>query len=346
VSNSISFDDQLISIFDSIGINRQDVSINRIEGGKNNRTFAALIDKKPQFLIKHYFKDPQDNRDRLGIEFSFISFMWYNGIRTIPKPIACDNKSGIGIYSFIEGKHINQEELKKDHIHQAVKFFLHLNTKRNNNDAYLLPIASDACFSICDHLMNVEKRINRLNRINDDDSISKQAINLIQNRIYPTWKNLKKKCIKQFEKENINIFQLLQFNECCLSPSDFGFHNALVTNEKQLVFIDFEYAGWDDPIKPLCDFFSHPDIQIPYKFFIKSLRSISSYFCSEKLGAVAEILYPVYKIKWCCIMLNEFMPIDIKRRCFAQSCKSKYRIKEKQLTKINHYFEKYFQDEF
>ena len=40
----------------------------------------------------------------------------------------------------------------------------------------------------------------------------------------------------------------------CLSPSDFGFHNVIVEKDKILRFIDFEYAGWDDPAKMVSDF--------------------------------------------------------------------------------------------
>ena len=32
-----------------------------------------------------------------------------------------------------------------------------------------------------------------------------------------------------------------------LSPSDFGFHNALLRGGREWVFLDFEYFGWDDP---------------------------------------------------------------------------------------------------
>jgi thiamine kinase-like enzyme len=42
-----------------------------------------------------------------------------------------------------------------------------------------------------------------------------------------------------------------------VSPSDLGFHNIL-KYKKKLYFYDFEYAGLDDPIKLICDFFWHP----------------------------------------------------------------------------------------
>ena len=40
-----------------------------------------------------------------------------------------------------------------------------------------------------------------------------------------------------------------------LSPSDFGFHNALRTPAGTMVFLDFEYFGWDDPAKTGFGFF-------------------------------------------------------------------------------------------
>ena len=41
--------------------------------------------------------------------------------------------------------------------------------------------------------------------------------------------------------------------ERCISPSDFGLHNAIRT-AADIRFIDFEFAGWDDPAKALVNF--------------------------------------------------------------------------------------------
>jgi hypothetical protein len=32
-----------------------------------------------------------------------------------------------------------------------------------------------------------------------------------------------------------------------------------------------------------------------------------------------NILYPAYQIKWCCIVVNEFLPLNRKRRKFSYS---------------------------
>src|SRR6266480_4587472 len=47
-----------------------------------------------------------------------------------------------------------------------------------------------------------------------------------------------------------------------LSPSDFGFHNAIRRPDGTLAFVDFEYFGWDDPAKTIVDFLLHPGMSV------------------------------------------------------------------------------------
>ena len=56
----------------------------------------------------------------------------------------------------------------------------------------------------------------------------------------------------------------MDFNQLILSPSDFGFHN-IVKNKKKLYFLDFEYSGFDDPLKLLSDFYVIRIIRSPEK---------------------------------------------------------------------------------
>ena len=48
-----------------------------------------------------------------------------------------------------------------------------------------------------------------------------------------------------------------------LSPSDFGLHNAMRDEDGRLRFIDFEYFGWDDPVKLVSDTALHPGSELP-----------------------------------------------------------------------------------
>ena len=56
-----------------------------------------------------------------------------------------------------------------------------------------------------------------------------------------------------------------------LSPSDFGFHNALRRPDGRVVFLDLEYFGWDDPAKMISDFLLHPALE---RFYPPSKRIV------------------------------------------------------------------------
>src|SRR6266446_7724032 len=71
-------------------------------GGANNRVFLVQA-QESRFLLKAYFTHPDDQRDRLGAEFSFLRFAWEHGIRSIPKPLRCDAAARLGLMEYLDG---------------------------------------------------------------------------------------------------------------------------------------------------------------------------------------------------------------------------------------------------
>ena len=126
----------------------------------------------------------------------------------------------------------------------------------------------------------------------------------------------------------------------CISPSDFGFHNVLLKNDGALCFIDFEYAGWDDPAKLIGDFFCQPAVPVPPVYFDEFAAMVVSYSVRpEALRERAYLLLPAFQIKWCCIMLNEFLPAAAQRRQFADPTSSLDQRQRKQLDKTEQFFQ-------
>ena len=58
--------------------------------------------------------------------------------------------------------------------------------------------------------------------------------------------------------DDIKFEERIPRTQQILSPSDLGFHNCIKGNDGLLTFIDFDYFGWDDPVKLTCDFLLHP----------------------------------------------------------------------------------------
>ncbi len=310
-----------------------DFNLKPLTGGVNNRLFRIDINGR-SFLLKSYFRNPDDPRDRLGTEFSFISFAWKVGIRCIPRPVASDKENGIALYEFIEGRRLTSSEITEKEVFQALNFYQDLNRHKFLASARALPIASEACFSISEHLQCVEKRLQTLKKIDSVTEIDKNALDFICNELLPTWDKTVNSIKERARELGLSLHDEIKWQDRCLSPSDFGFHNAILTSDGLLRFIDFEYAGWDDPAKTICDFFCQPAVPVPLSYYDKFVETVVSKLSEPEIQRQrAELLMPVYKIKWCCILLNEFLPSGHRRRGFALKTDNLEEPKREQLRK-------------
>jgi len=304
-----------------------------LQGGRNNKVFHLYADGK-SFLLKSYFFSPQDSRDRLYHEFSFTNFAWTCGIYTVPKPFASLPERRFALYEYIDGMLANQRVTSKEDIHQASDFILSLNRHRTNKLALELPAASEACFSIEEHVANTTKRVNRLSQIELTDEFDQSAKELIESILKPLWCEVNK-FIDVVKKKNPLIGRTLNVAEQWISPSDFGFHNAVEEKEGRLRFIDFEYAGWDDPAKLLCDFSNQPDRLLDSRLSGEFINTVIAQDVNpEFLHSRYLLLEPLYQIKWACIILNDFLPFGNQRREFTNLENVKTQ-KKVQLDKLN-----------
>ena len=99
-----------------------------------------------------------------------------------------------------------------------------------------------------------------------------------------------------------------------LSPSDFGFHNCLKKNGK-ITFIDFEYFGWDDPVKLTADFIWHPSMVLKLHLIRKWNNSMKKIFSKDRdFQDRLNASMPLYGMRWAMIILNDFFPEFFNRR--------------------------------
>ena len=305
--------------------------------GGNNRAYRVDAGGR-RFLAKRYFRHPSDDRDRLGAEFSFLSYAQQAGIRCVPKPLARSDAAGIGIYEFIDGRRLAQDELRAGHVDRALDFFLALNRPGARLLAADISNASEARFSIGDQLELVQERVDRLSRIAAKSELDAQAVAFAA-AMRERWAALRARVLAECRAQDLDAAAALAAVDRCLSPSDFGFHNALATPAGKLVFLDFEYAGWDDPAKMVSDFFSQPAVRVPAAHFERFLASALAFSPNAgRLAARTRILLPVFRMKWCCIVMNEFLPDTLRRRRFADPSPDEAGRKRAQLDKAQRLF--------
>jgi hypothetical protein len=293
-------------------------ALSRLDGGKNNQVYRVATDAGDAVVLKHYFSDPRDPRDRLAAEWSFLRHTWLRGVRAVPEPLASDATARVGLYGFVPGRKLLATELKPHHIDAAIDFVLAVNAAPRSPGA--LAPASEACFSLADHIATVDRRVARLTTLDPAAPHVQAALRLVNGTLLPKWSAVKARLTKDAHDAGLEIDRALRPDECCLSPSDFGFHNALADEAGRVTFLDFEYAGRDDPAKLVSDFFCQPEIQVPLNYYPGFLTHLAD---GLELGAAGRarcrILLDAYRVKWSCIILNDFLPVGAARRSFADA---------------------------
>lgn len=294
-----------------------------LTGGGNNRVFKVEFASQSPVIVKQYFSHPQDPRPRLLSEFSFLQYAREAGIRNVPEPIAFSNELNAAVYSFIPGRAIQPSDISDDLVHTLIDFFVTLNKKReiNRNN---LSFASEACLSIDDYLAIVDRRLKGLQSYPMEAPLA----SFLNDCLLPKWIQY---------KNALSQVQFKEIQDFCISPSDFGFHNALINDSNEITFIDFEYAGMDDPCKTVCDLFCQPKIPLPKHYFPLFAEAFSSVVSdSESCLQRIHYLFPAIQMKWCCILLNVYTKIGKERRTFSHS----HEIAHAQLVKAKQLFSK------
>ncbi len=265
----------------------------------NNRVHRGTSSGRV-FLAKEYFQHPDDSRDRYRTEKAFHDFLARAGIHRTPAPLAWFEVQRVGLFEFIEGT--KPESATAANVQTALQFFLEIN--RHHASASELPTASEACFTLEEHVARIDHRVRRLENLPVTSDLDGEADNFVRTCLIPQWRAVGKRLESALLRET---------GERCISPSDFGFHNTLVDRGGRMVFFDFEYAGWDDPAKTVCDFFCQPAVPVPLDFLDGFTEAVGG----ARIRRRVDALLPAYRIKWCCILLNEFLAADRSRRDFS-----------------------------
>lgn len=292
------------------------IRLDVLPAGGNNRVFRIDL-PDDRYVVKHYFRSADDPRDRLAAEFDFLRHAETAAPGWAPRALARDDALGLGLYEFIDGQRPAVEMASAAHVVAAVDFLRAVNAPAARSAAGALPPASEACFSVARHLELVGARIGRLADAVRADA-SAHAARPLADALEALWPGLSRTALDSAAAAGIDPNAALPDGQRCLSPSDFGFHNALQSTDGKIRFVDFEYAGWDDPAKTAGDFFCQLSVPVPPEHFDRFVANIAQ-ISGDPSGftARARLLLPVYRAKWCCIAMNVFQPEHLARRRFA-----------------------------
>jgi hypothetical protein len=223
-------------------------------------------------------------------------------------------------------------------VEALIDFFNRLQLLKQSTAVERIGPAAEACFSVQALKTNLENRMSAL-ATHLLASHYVDGANFWLNEVCPMFKSLFS------ELSGEKLIEELKAEERLLSPSDFGWHNALRKDDGQLTWIDFEYFGWDDPAKAICDFRFHPACNATPKQVLQFTHGICT-LMSESLEAQSalqkrvELLKPMYGLKWVMILLNVFLPDWRNERGLntqsevSLKCKEQFNKAERMLSQI------------
>lgn len=324
--------------------------LKRLKGGRNNQIyFLNGRGKKRQpasRVVKLYFREALDPRDRLNTEFTSLQFLWKYGLRCIPRPQFADSHRGYAVYSYVEGRKITASEVGDSDVDQLLLLIKYLKRLSKMRGSKKFPDASEACFSAHALVKNIQRRFGRLYRLPKKDSLNWKLGCFLDEEFRPVFEAAIQSCQVKMTGWGESWTSPLSLKDRILSPSDYGFHNALRQKGGRIVFLDFEYFGWDDPAKMIADFLWHPAVPLRFglkqRFFAGCVRLFEH---PARLARRVEALYPLVGLKWCMILLNEFVPLDLARRSFAGAAgRNGNDIKMRQLSKTRQFLNQVIKD--
>lgn len=287
----------------------------QLKGGRNSKVFRVDCADGARVAVKAYFRSANDRRDRMGCEFRAFELLHRHAIAKVPAPLASDGQRHIAIYEFIEGTPVSSREVAATDLEQVIDFLRTLREIASSGVATAFQPASEACFSIQALFDNLTGRFQALERAAANEPALAE---FLEQSFVPFRLEVEESCRDFCRRHGIDLASEIPRSARTLSPSDFGFHNTLRRANGELVFLDFEYFGWDDPAKTVSDFLLHPGMELraelKQQFFAGALPVFGT---TPQLEERVRAVYPLYALKWCTILLNEFTLDHGARRSFA-----------------------------
>lgn len=277
-----------------------------VEGRANSRIFKVEQGTRT-FAAKFYPDVADDPRDRLGVEKIACEFLSTEGCSSALRIVSAATELNVGIYEWVEGAKVL--DVGDNDIEQALEFVDMLYRACNSPAAAQLPLASEACLCEEDIWLQISRKRLKLNQLLDRYPELKA---FLLDEFDPLLAELRVQTRSLFQ--NRDRFARLPAKNQTLSASDFGFHNAIRKSDNSLMWIDFEYFGWDDPAKLMADFVWHPGFELSESQSARWKNGCMNIFSKDSdLIERFELQFPLYGMRWCLIVLNVLFRSETER---------------------------------
>ncbi len=217
----------------------------------------------------------------------------------VPEIIYVDDDQRCIILEHIVGSSYTQgARPPKEDVSEAIDFFRRLNVDLELAKHMISLDAAEGFLSLSQHMTNVRERLLAMGSEHLPGDFRYQAEELLA-RLKKLLDRTERVLEMQIQTGYVEdqLSPLLR----CISPGDFGFHNAIRTPEC-VRFIDFEFSGWDDPAKASIDFVLQP--RVPVDLGDTLLHSVNCNWSDSRICYRHRALKPILRLKWILIILS------------------------------------------
>lgn len=272
-------------------------SLKKLSGGINNPVYQCSS-RYGKWVIKGFPARSQESRDRFIAEYQFVEYASKAATHYVPRLVYKDELTRCIVYDYIDGYHyLSKDKPSGADIKDALDFLRLINMDHSTAKSLIRQDASEGFLSLTEHLSNINSRIDSMNSTHLHGELKSTADSKLDD-LRSCSLSLSKRLDSAIGSGAVN--DSIRRDELVVSPSDFGFHNAIKT-QRGLKFFDFEFAGWDDPLKMYFDFILQPRVPVmksPYSITMVIGNSVE--LDSERAHLMLELL----KLKWRCIVLG------------------------------------------
>jgi hypothetical protein len=300
-------------------------------GTGNNRIYRVRT-ASAAYALKSYGTG-QASRLRLSREYAALTLLAAAPTRAfVPRVQGVDVRAGYALFDWIEGT--------APHAHTAADIDAVLEFLRGAHALRALPEAAElyeaaqACFSGRALLDQIAARIARLHA---PAATHAALTEFLAREVEPLYAAL----AAPLEANATSTAMPLHVGARTLAPSDLSFHNALRRADGRLAFLDFEYFGWDDPVKFVADFVWHPGMALAPEHVARFVRGARSLYGATDGGFTERLRerFALFGVRWSLIILNEFLAEQWDRRRFAGDVRAWEDVKAIQLEKARRLLE-------
>lgn len=327
-----------VGLLTRCGQNTEGIRLKRLPGGKNNRAYRVDGPEGAR-LLKWYTPIPREGRDRQAAEAAFLRFCAASGIVAVPRLLALDAEQRASLLSWVSGSPVEAKDGAYSLLGQSADFLACLFSASTGAQRSGIWNASEACLTLRAHIDCGKRRLERLEQSlsGRSDAVAAEAAAFVRGTLRPLHAEAAAELCARHAGPELDAS--IPASEQVFSPSDFGFHNALL-ERGTLCFLDFEYAGWDDIVKAIDDFICQPEyfqLQENAEGFFTALSTEAPVI--DHLRQRYALTVRLHCIKWSCIILNEFTNEGFARRTFVKDACSRNMLESRQLEKCRKYLD-------